>query len=686
MSRFRARVLLVSAAILAVVTLHADEGMWTFDNFPSVRVNATYGVNVTDAFLKRLQQSSVRLASGCSASVVTEGGLVFTNHHCVRECVQSLSTSQVDYVKDGFTAEGEADERKCAGIQAEILTTIADVTPRVTTAAAGKSGRDFVTARDAEIAVIEKDGCAGREATFRCQVVSLYQGGQYKLYTYRTYSDVRLVFAPEGQTAFFGGDPDNFNFPRYDLDAAFLRLYENGRPVRTPAHLDWSTSAPAAGSLVFVAGNPGTTQRLLTADQLQSLRDSVLPDSLFWMAELRGRLIRFSGESAEHARTAEDFLFTIENSFKVYRGQLQALSAPGFIDNKRRDDDAIRARWQSTAAGQPDPWAEIRRAQDARRALAQPYTYLESRAAYGSDLFRYARALVRAAVERAKPNGERLPEYTDSRLPLLERQLMNPAPVYADVERLALEFWLSKLRENLTADAPATKTFLGKDSPEIIAARLVASTLGDPAARKALWDGGLTAVRASTDPMIQFVLATDDESRSVRQAYETEVSGPTDRGATRIAEARFAALGTGTYPDATFTPRVSFGAVKGWTEGGRTIEPFTRIGGLWERATGHFPFDLAPRWEAARGRVDDTVAFNMVSDNDIVGGNSGSPVVDINGRVVGAIFDGNIHSLGGSFGFDPNLNRSVSVTTAAVTEALKNVYGAMALLRELTGN
>jgi hypothetical protein len=683
MFRFRTLGAIATSVLIVVASLHADEGMWTFDNFPSARVNAKYGVTVTDAFLNRLQQSAVRLASGCSASVVTAGGLVLTNHHCVRECVANLSTSRVDYIKEGFSAAAPADERKCAGIQAEILTSISDVTGRVKAAAAGRAGREFVTARDAAVASIEKDGCAGREATFRCQVVTLYQGGQYKLYTYRSYSDVRLVFAPEGATAFFGGDPDNFNFPRYDLDAAFLRLYENDRPVATPTHLDWSTTAPAPGSVVFVAGNPGTTQRLLTADQLQTLRDTILPDTLVWMAELRGRLIRFSEESAEHARIAEDLLFSIENSFKVYRGQLQALSAPGFIEGKKTSDESLRAAARaSTSDG--DPWAKIARVQAARRTLAQPYTYLESRAAYGSDLFGFARTLVRAAEERAKTNGDRLPEYTDSRLPLLERQLLNPVPIHPDLERLALEFWLSKLRENLTADAPATKTVLGTDSPEVVADRLIASKLGDPAFRKALWGGGLNAVRASTDPMIQFVLATDRAARDVRQAYETQVSGPTERAAGRIAEIRFAALGTGTYPDATFTPRVTVGTVKGWTEGGRTVVPFTRFAGLWERATDYFPFKLAPRWLAARGRVDGTVAFNMVTDTDIIGGNSGSPVVDINGRVVGAIFDGNIHSLGGAFAFDANLNRSVSVTTAAITEALDKVYGAQALLKELT--
>jgi hypothetical protein len=319
-----------------------------------------------------------------------------------------------------------------------------------------------------------------------------------------------------------------------------------------------------------------------------------------------------------------------------------------------------------------------------RHALAQAYTYLESRAAYGSDLFAQARRLVRAAEERTKPNGERLPEYTDSRLPIVQRAVLAPAPVYPQLEELALTFWLSKLRENLTADAPETKTVLGKDSPETLAARLVTSKLADPALRKTLWDGGLAAIQGSDDPMIRFVLAIDATARRVRQEYETRVTGPTDRAAERIAHARFAVYGTSVYPDATFSLRLSYGQIEGWTDSGRTVAPFTYFSGLWTRATGQFPFNLAPKWQAARGRVRDDVVFDMASDNDIVGGNSGSPVIDAQGRVVGAIFDGNIESLGGTFAFDDRVNRAVSVSTAAITEALDKVYGQRALLRELT--
>ncbi len=678
---------LAAATVCAPGAARADEGMWTFDNFPSAAVKAKYGVTIDDAWLDAVRGAAVRLSSGCSASVVTRDGLVLTNHHCVRDCAQNLSTADMDYVKNGFAAATREDEKLCPGMQAEILGAISDVTARVSGAARGKTGQDFVKARDGEIAAIEKEGCAGREADYRCQVITLYQGGQYKLYTYRKFSDVRLVFAPELQTAFFGGDPDNFNFPRYDLDFSFVRLYENGKPVSAPAHLTWSRTAPEAGDPVFVAGNPGATQRLLTAEQLDSLRNFVLPERLLQYSELRGRLIRFGEESTEHARIADDTLFGIENSFKAYHGQEQTLADPAFIDAKRKADGELRAKVMadSTLAAQiGDPWSDIAKAQGDYKALFTPYSFLEARAGVGSSLFGYARALARAAEEKAKPNSERLPEYTDSRLLLLEKRVLDAEPVYPELEQAVLEFWLSKLRENLTADAAGTKTFLGKESPEALAARLAASKLGDAALRKQLWDGGMAAVRASDDPMIRFVLATDAASRAVRKEYETRVSGPTDRAAEQIAKARFAVFGTSTYPDATFSLRLSYGRIEGWDENDTPVPPFTYFGGLWERATGQFPFDLAPKWAAAQGKLDDKTVFDMTSDIDIIGGNSGSPLIDAKGEVVGAVFDGNIHSLGGAFAFDDSVNRGVAVSTAAITEALDKVYGQHALVSELT--
>ena len=678
---------LAAASVCAVTGALADEGMWTFDNFPSDTVKAKYGVTIDQAWLDNVRGASVRLSTGCSASIVTKDGVVLTNHHCVRGCAQNLSTDKIDYVKDGFTATKREDEKLCPGMQAEVLSAITDVTQRVSDAAKGKTGQDFVKARDAEIAAVEKEGCAGREAAFRCQVITLYQGGQYKLYTYRKYSDVRLVFAPEQQMAFFGGDPDNFNFPRYDLDCSFVRLYENGKPVATPAHLKWRTTAPKDGEPVFISGNPGTTQRLLTAEQLETIRDVSQPDTLVMLAELRGRLILFGEESAEHARISNEDLFSVENAFKAYHGQEEALVDPTLIAQKRKFDSDLRAKVAADpklAAEIGDPWTETAKVQADRRALYQPYSYMESRAGIFSDLFSYGRALVRAAQEKAKPNSERLPEYTDSRLALLEKRVLDNEPVYPDLEKTLLEFWLTKLREHLTADAVGTKTFLGKESPEALAARLSQSKLADPAYRKQLWDGGLAAVQASNDPMIRFVLATDAASRAIRKEYETRVSGPTDRAAEKIAKARFAVYGTATYPDATFSLRLSYGKVEGWVENGTPVKPFTYLGGLWDRATGQDPFALAPRWVNAQKKVNAKTVFDFSTDNDIVGGNSGSPAIDAEGHVIGAAFDGNIHSLGGNFGFDESLNRSVMVSTTAITEALDKIYGEKALVAELT--
>jgi hypothetical protein len=664
----------------------ADEGMWTFDNFPSAAVKARYGVTIDGTWLDHVRGASARLSVGCSSSIVSPEGLVLTNDHCVRDCAQELSTADKDYAKDGFIAANRQEERECAGMIAEVLDGVSDVTDRVKAAAAGLAGEAFVKARDAAIADIEKSGCAGREATHRCQVVNLYGGGQYKLYDYRKYTDVRLVFAPETDAAFFGGDPDNFNFPRYDLDCGFLRLYENGAPAKTPDHLTWSVTAPAAGAPVFVAGNPGSTQRLLTADQLETLRDVTFPYILDSFSELRGRLIRFSEESPEHARIASDDLFGIENSFKAIRGEEETLSDPAFIAAKRRADAELRGKVAADpklAAEIGDPWADIARIQADAQALQVAYS-LEERGPFLSDLYRYAVTLVRAAEERGKPNADRLREYADARLPMVEKRTLDPAPVYPEVEQLALEFWLSKLRENLTMDSEATHTFLGKDSPEMLAARLSKSRLGDAAYRKQLWDGGLAAVQASDDPLIKYVLATDPAARAVRKAYEARVTGPTDVASEKIAKARFAVLGTSVYPDATFTLRLSYGAVEGWTWRGETVGPFTHFKGLYERATGQYPFALTPRWIAAQSKLNPDTVFDIAESIDIIGGNSGSPLIDAKGDVIGAVFDGNIHSLGGAFAYDGKVNRGVAVSTAAITEALDKVYGAESLVRELT--
>src|SRR6266446_119006 len=683
----RAKLFLTVAATLAAIgPALADEGMWTFDNFPSAAVKQKYGITIDQKWLDHVRAGAVRLAGGCSASVVSADVLVLTNHHCVAGCVQDLSSKERDYIKTGFSTASRSEERQCPGMQAEILASIGDVTPTVNEATKGKSGPDYVRARDAVVASIEKQACQGHETVNRCQVISLYDGGQYKLYTYRKYSDVRLVFAVEFATAFFGGDPDNFNFPRYDLDFSFLRLYENGAPVSTPEHLRWNSSAPKDGDPVFVAGNPGGTDRQLTAAQLLTLRDVIRPPLLMQLSELRGRYSRFAEESAEHARIVTRSLFGIENTLKALRGAQLALLEPSLIESKRRADADLKAKVDADPklrASIGDPWAEIARAQAARAELNTQLSFLEGRAGGGSQLYRYARTLVRASAEREKPNGERLREYNDARLPLLQKTLLDPQPVERDLEDVQLEFWLTKLREELTADAPETALYLGKDSPENLARTLTESRLGDAAFRKQLWEGGAKAIAASTDSMIRFVLKTDAAARAIRKQYEERVDGPTDRASERIAQARFAVYGTSVYPDATFSLRLSYGKIAGWTYRGRTIAAFTTYDGLYQRATGQFPFDLAPRWTEGKSKLDLKTVFDISSENDIIGGNSGSPLINAKGEVIGAIFDGNIHSLGGDFYYDGTLNRAVSVSTAAITEALNKIYGQTALIAEL---
>ncbi|WP_174273880.1 S46 family peptidase [Sphingomonas bacterium] len=679
-------VLLAGAALLPLTGARADEGMWTFDAFPSAKVAKAYGVSPSQQWLDHVRLSALRLTGGCSSSLVSDAGLVLTNHHCVRDCAQALSSGPADYIANGFLAEAIADEKKCPGQQAEIVTAITDVTPRVQQAVGSLAGVALAKARDAATATIEKEGCTD-PAKERCQVVTLFGGGQYKLYKYRKYSDVRLVYAPEADAAFFGGDPDNFNFPRYDLDAAFLRIYENGKPVATPNHLAWAARAPKEGELVFVAGNPGSTQRLYTQAQFAMLRDVGLPATELYFAELRGRLLAAMATDPEKARTGSDFLFGIENSYKALYGEWQALLDPAFSARLAANERDLRAKVAAdpaAAARIGDPWGDVAKAQAVYRDFYKPYTFLEARAGLGSDLYGYARVLVRAAQERSKPDAERLRGFNDSALPLIEKQLVDPRPIYPWLEEVTVAYWLSKTREALTTDAPAVKALLGKESPEQVAHRLITGTsLADPAVRKALFEGGLPAIQASKDPLIQYVLAHSADGRALVDRYRFEVQSPTIAAQSKIAQARFAAYGTDLYPDATFTLRLSYGTVKGWTYQGVVVPPTTQFAGMFDRATGVDPFKLPPKVLAARSRIDMAKTVDFTSDNDIIGGNSGSPIMDKDGAVIGAIFDGNIHSLGGAFGFDPVLNRSVAVSTVAVEEALGKIYPGKRLLAEL---
>ncbi len=678
MSPFVRATLAATVFTLPLTAARADEGMWTFDAFPAAKMRAAYGWAPDQQWLDKVRAASVRLTGGCSASFVSTDGLILTNHHCVSSCIEDNSTAQNNILAKGFTAASRDREVKCAGQQAEVVTAISDVTGQVKAAIGSATGEAVIRARTAAVAGIEKSACPDT-ATTRCQVVSLYGGGQYKLYTYRKYSDVRLAWAPEAQAAQFGGDPDNFNFPRYSMDASFLRAYENGRPAATPAHLQWNPRQPVADEVTFVVGNPGSTQRLFTSDQVAFQRETALPITLAIFSELRGRLISAMDQSPARAREAAETLGGIENSLKVFIGRTKALNEPAFVARMAAAEADLKAK----AASNPaigDPWADTANAMRAYREF-----YLADRFATPSgDLFGYALTLVRSAAERAKPNAERLPGYSDSALPLVEKRILDERPIYPWLDELMMEWSLSKAREYLGADHPQTRLLLGRESPERLADRLVRGTrLANPAARKALWDGGQAAIAASKDPMIVYARSIDANDRALQQRYDAQVDAPLTAAGARLADARFAAYGDSLYPDATFTLRISYGKVAGWTEGGRQVPILTTLGGTFDRATGAEPFDLPKAFAANRARIDKDVAYDFVTTNDIIGGNSGSPVIDRAGSVIGAAFDGNIHSLGGNYGYDGTLNRTVSVSAAAVDQALRVIYPAPALVAEL---
>ena len=676
------------ALALASLSARADEGMWTFDNFPADKVAQKYGFRPGDRWLDHVRLSSARLAQGCSASFVSEGGLVMTNHHCAHACIEQLSTAQRDFVKTGFYAKALDEEVRCPDLEVNQLVQIDDVTERMRKATGGLEGPRYNEAQRAEIARIEKE-CQATEA-LRCEVVTLYHGGVYDLYKYRRFQDVRLVFAPEFAIAFFGGDPDNFEFPRYDLDVAFLRVYDGGKPARMDHWFRWSPAGAKENEVTFVTGNPGHTSRLLTVAELEFARDVELPDRLLHVAELRGALTEYGHRGEEQARHSNATLFYVENRFKALKGMVQALQSAEFFASKVAAERELKgelAKDPAKAQRYLPAFDALARAEKELRRIRKPLELVERKRAFMGEIFGHARTLVRAAEERPKPNGERLKEYRESALPALTQKLFSAAPVYDEFEAFELTFSLTKMREELGADDPLVKKVLGKASPAEVATALVKGTkLKDVAQRKRLWEGGKAAVAAAAedDAMIEMALRVDPDARAVRKKYEDEIEAVLKRNGELVAKARFEVHGTSAYPDATFTPRLSYGAVKGYEEGAKWVKPFTDIAGAFERDTGRDPFALPRSWHAARSRLDLTTPFNFVTTNDIIGGNSGSPVVNRDAEIVGLVFDGNIHSLGGDYGFDESQNRAVAVHSSAIVEALSKIYGADRIVSELT--
>ena len=677
--------------LLASPPAFSDAGMWTFHDFPRELVKARYGADLSPAWLERVRTATARL-SNCTASFVSPDGLMLTNHHCAEGCLDEHSSPEHNLLHSGFLARTRDEELKCGTQVADVLMGLEEVTAAVQAAIRGLDARSANDTRKKTLTQLEQtceqQSRRGRYGPVKCESVDLYQGGQYWLYKYRRYQDVRLVFAPERDIAAFGGDPDNFQFPRWCLDMSVLRAYTgDGKPAATPAYLRIRPEGPQAGEVVFVSGHPGTTDRLLSVAELETLRNVGLPRWLLRAAELRGRYIEFGKTGAEASRIVEDPLNNLENAIKVRRKQLDALLDDRLLKAKRLEEEALRARVAADpqlAAAIGEPWSDIARAELREQELYLPYTFLEQGAGFNSHLFTYARTLLRAAAERTKPSTDRLREYRDTALSRLAQRTTAPVPVYPALEKLTLSFGLERMREWLGPDAPIVRALLTSDSPDTLAARLVdGSELADAALRRGLWDGGAARVDASHDPMIELARSVDGEARAVRKSYEDEVEAPVQAASEKIARARFSAYGTSLPPDATFTLRLNFGTVQGWKEDGREIEPFTRLARLFERATGEEPFRIPDSWLALRAQLDPQTPFNLSTSNDIVGGNSGSPLIDAQGRLVGLMFDGNIHSIAGSYWYDPQLNRAVAVDPAVMLEALRKVYKADGLLSEL---
>ena len=694
MQKIKARrlpgIFLLAAATVMLLAgpLAADEGMWTLDNPPLKQLKEKYGFEPSAAWLEHIRLSSVRVGDGGSGSFISPSGLVLTNHHVALGQLQKVSTPQKNYVADGFYAPSLADELPCPDLELNVLISMENVTAKVL--AAVKKGMDPVKALAAKKAAIaEIERLSLKKTKLRSDVVSLYQGGEYWLYRYKKYTEVKLVFAPEQQAAFYGGDPDNFTYPRHDIDMAIFRAYENGKPAKVSHYLTWSANGAAENELVFVSGHPGSTNRLMTLAQLQFSRDYGYPLRLQSMKRMLGVARAYAAKGPEEARQAAGMIFGIENGIKVSRGEYDGLKAAGILEKKAAQEAEFRKliaanpQWQAQYAS---AWDDIAQAIEKQKPRMKELSY---RRVPGMRLGGIALQVVQLAAELQKPDGERLDGYHTAELESLRFRLFSPAPIYPGLEEAMAADSLKLMLEELGADDPYVKACLDGKTPEEAAKALVAGTqLADPALRRKLVDGGPAAVAQCRDPFIVLARKLDPMVREMRKWQEDEIESVTRPAGEKIGQARFAVYGKNAYPDATFTLRLSYGAVKGYPMNG-TLAPYkTTFYGLYDRAASFdnkYPFHLPQRVADARDQLDLSTPLNFVCTGDIIGGNSGSPVINAAGEVVGLVFDGNVESFMGRFFYDDTANRTVSVCSQAMIEAMNKIYCAGKLAKEIFG-